>query len=156
MSKTQKYTNARLNAIQALYASELNDIPLEKIVFQFLNGEIGSKIIEEDEKGRETFLPLNETDAELFTKIVREVQKRKDDIDNTILASFSPGWDKDRIELLLQSILRAGIGEFFAQPNLDAPIIINEYTDITRSFYDGPEVRLVNAVLDKFAKVIRS
>ena len=51
MNKTQKYTNARLNAIQALYASELNDIPLEKIVFQFLNGEIGNKIIEEDEFG---------------------------------------------------------------------------------------------------------
>ncbi len=156
MSKTQKFTNARLNAIQALYASELNDTPLEKIVFQFLNGEIGNRIIDEDEQGHETFLPLNETDTELFTKIVREVQKHKTDIDNTILATLSAGWDKERIELLLQSILRAGIGEFFAQPDLDAPIIINEYTDITRSFYDGPEVRLVNAILDKFSKVIRS
>ena len=82
--------------------------------------------------------------------------QNKTDIDNTILATLSPGWDKERIELLLQSILRAGIGEFFAQPDLDAPIIINEYTDITRSFYDGPEVRLVNAILDKFSKVIRS
>lgn len=156
MNKTQKFTNARLNAIQALYAAEMNDIPIEKIVFQFLNGEIGRKIIEENEKGSETFVPLTEMDAELFTKIVKEATNRKADIDTTIDGALSQGWDKDRTELLLTSILRAGIAEFFVNMDLDAPIIINEYTDITRSFYDGPEVRLVNAVLDKFSKVIRS
>jgi N utilization substance protein B len=32
--------------------------------------------------------------------------------------------------------------------------VISEYTDIARSFYEGPEVGLVNAVLDRLAKTL--
>ncbi len=156
MSKTQKYTNARLNAIQALYASEFKDDPIEKTVYDFLNKEVGNKVLLENENGEESFIPITDADAELFTQLVKTVKDKKDQIDEIISNSFSKDWDKDRVELLLQNILRTGIAEFFIHPNLDAPIIINEYVDITRSFYDGPEIRLVNAVLDKFAKVIRS
>ena len=38
---------------------------------------------------------------------------------------------------------------------MSTPIIINEYVDLARSFYDGAEVKIANAVLDKIAKVIR-
>ena len=155
MKKTQPFTNARLNAVQALYASEMNDEPIQNIIFQFLNGQIGTKIIEENEKGQETFVPIDNMDTALFSKIVQEAAKRKQEIKDIVMKSFSEDWDKDRIELLLQCILTAGICEFFVNPELDAPIIINEYVDITRSFYDGPEVKLVNAVLDNFSKKIR-
>ncbi len=156
MSKTQKFTNARLNAIQALYAAEFKDEPIEKTVYDFLNKNVGNKVIIENEKGDETFVAIADADAELFTNLVKTVKDKKEQIDDIILNSFSQDWDKDRTELLLQNILRTGIAEFFIHPDLDSPIIINEYVDITRSFYDGPEVRVVNAVLDKFAKVIRS
>ena len=155
MKKTQPFTNARLNAVQALYAAEMNDEPIQNIIFQFLNGQIGTKIIEENEKGQETFVPIDNMDTALFSKIVQEAAKRKQEIKDIIMQSFSEDWDKDRVELLLQCILMAGICEFFVNPELDAPIIINEYVDITRSFYDGPEVKLVNAVLDNFSKKIR-
>lgn len=156
MRKTQKFTNARLNAIQALYASEFNDIPIEKITHQFLAKDIGRELIFEDEKGNERFVQIVEADGNLFSKLVQTVQNKKTQIDEIILNSFSENWDKERIELLLQNILRTGIAEFYLQPSLDAPIIINEYVDITRAFYDGAEIKLVNAVLDKFSKIIRS
>lgn len=156
MRKTQKFTNARLNAIQALYASEFNDIPIEKITHQFLAKDIGRELIFEDEKGNERFVQIAEADDNLFSKLVQTVQDKKTQIDEIILNSFSENWDKERIELLLQNILRTGIAEFYLQPSLDAPIIINEYVDITRAFYDGAEIKLVNAVLDKFSKIIRS
>ena len=156
MSKTQKFTHARLNAIQALYAAEFKDEPIEKTVYDFLNKGVGHQVIIENEKGDESFVPIADADAQLFTNLVKTVKDKKEQIDEIILNSFSKEWDKDRVELLLQNILRAGIAEFFIHPDLDAPIIINEYVDITRSFYDGPEIRLVNAVLDKFAKVMRS
>ncbi len=156
MRKTQKFTNARLNAIQALYASEFNDIPIEKITHQFLAKDIGRELIFEDEKGNERFVQIVEADGNLFSKLVQTVQNKKTQIDEIILNSFSENWDKERIELLLQNILRTGIAEFYLQPSLEAPIIINEYVDITRAFYDGAEIKLVNAVLDKFSKIIRS
>ena len=147
ISRTQKFTNARLNAIQALYAAEISDTPVNKIIFQFLNGEIGKNIIDENEKGKEEFVVLSD--------MVQEASNRKEDLDKIISTALSEGWQNERVELLLKSILHAGLAEFFVNPTLDSPIIINEYTDIARSFYDGPEVALVNAVLNKFANVIR-
>ena len=154
MSKTQKFTNARLNAIQALYATEFKDEPIEKTVYDFLNKGVGHQVIIENEKGDERFVPIADADAQLFTNLVKTVKDKKEQIDEIILNSFSQDWDKDRTELLLQNILRTGIAEFFIQPDLDAPIIINEYVAITRSFYEGPEVRVVNAVLDKFITIL--
>ena len=156
VSKTQKFTNARLNAVQALYAAEFSDKPITKIIFQFLNGEIGQKLIVENEKGKEEFIPLPDMDHELFAKIVQEAITRKEELDKIIFDAAVAGWENDRLEILLQCILRAGLAEFFVNPNLDAPIIINEYTDIARSFYDGAEIALVNAILNNFAKVIKS
>ena len=155
ISRTQRFTNARLNAIQAIYASEFSDLPVSQIIFQFLNGEIGKSVIDENEKGKEEFVVLPDMDTELFSKIVQGSENRKEDLSKSILAATSEGWKNERVEILLQSILRAAFTEFIINPSLDAPIIINEYTDITRSFYDGAEVALVNAVLNKFANVIR-
>ena len=149
VSKTQKFTNARLNAVQALYAAEFSDKPITKIIFQFLNGEIGEKLIVENERGKEEFVTMPDMDHELFAKIVQEASTRKEELDKIILDAVIAGWENDRLEILLQSILRAGLAEFFVNPGLDAPIIINEYTDITRSFYDGAEIALVNAILNK-------
>lgn len=156
ISKTQKFTNARLNAVQALYAAQLSGMPITKIIFQFLNGEIGKSVIDENEKGKEEFIVLSDMDHELFTQIVQQASDRNEDLDKIIETAIAEGWQNDRLEVLLVSVLKAGLAEFFVNTTLDAPIIINEYTDIARSFYDGPEVGLVNAVLNKFAKVIRS
>ena len=133
-TKTLKFTNARLNWIQALYALEVNDLPMERVIFDFLNGFVGQTLVKENEDGKEEILPLPDMDKELFSKIVQEAYSRKDELDNVIFAALKEGWENDRIEVLLQSILRAGLAEFFVNPNLDAPIIINEYIDITKSF----------------------
>lgn len=156
MIATQKFTNARLNAVQALYAADFSGETIEKTVYQFLRGEIGTRILEEDESGDEHFLPLEQADAVLFSELVKTAADKKEQLDKTIDEALSQDWDKNRIEPLLRLILRVGLAEFFVQPHLDAPIIINEYVDLTRAFYDGPEVQLVNAVLDKFSKVIRT
>jgi 3-dehydroquinate synthase len=51
--------------------------------------------------------------------------------------------------------LRAGMAEFLSDWNTDSPIIINEYVDITQSFYSGTEIKIANGILDRFAKIIR-
>ena len=153
--KTQRFTNARLNAVQAIYSSQITDKPVAQIIFDFIHQNIGHDVLEENDFGEERFVPLADADSELFSKIVQEATNRHIQLDDIIFHSLSDGWDKDRIEILLRSILRAGLAEFFVQPDLDAPIIINEYTDIAASFYDGPEPKLVNAILDKFAKALR-
>ncbi len=151
---TLKYTNARLLAVQALYTHAITDEAWDKIASRFLMGEIGGQIIEEI-AGRENYVDLSAADAKLFTKIVETVKNQEKDLDETIRQSMSENIQYERLEVILKCILMAGMAEFYANPTLDAPIIINEYTDIAKSFYDGSEVKITNAVLDRFAKVVR-
>ncbi|MBQ6854325.1 MAG: hypothetical protein IJO11_02645 [Alphaproteobacteria bacterium] len=158
---TQKYTNARLLAVQAVYTHALLaecEMPTdswEKIVSRFLMGEVGGEVIKDGIAGREEYIPLEAADAKLFTKLTQAVQERETDLDEIIRTNISEKVDYERLELPLKCILKVGLAEFYANPNLDAPIIINEYVDMTRSFFDGPEHKMVNALLDKFSRVIR-
>jgi len=154
-TSTLKYTNARLLAVQAIYMSEFSDENIDRITSRFVLGEVGGQVIVEREKGKEEVIDIQSADLKLFTKIMKEYVDKKESIDETITASLIGEMTIERLEMILKCILRAGIAEFYANPKLDAPIIINEYTDIARSFFDGPEVKMVNAILDRFGKVIK-
>ena len=154
-TSTLKYTNARLLAIQAIYMAEFSDENFDRIISRFVLGEVGGQVIVEREKGKEEVIDIQSADLKLFTKIMKEYVDKKEDIDETIKTALTKEMTLERLELILKCILRAGIAEFYANPKLDAPIIINEYTDIARSFFDGPEVKMVNAILDRFGKVIK-
>lgn len=151
---TLKYTNARLLAVQALYTHMITNEAWDKITSRCLMGEIGGQLIE-DIAGREVYVELSAADAKLFTKIIQVIKERENDLDEVIKNALNGTVQYDRLEMTLKCILMAGMAEFYANPNLDTPIIINEYTDIARSFYEGAEVKITNAVLDRFAKIVR-
>ena len=58
-------------------------------------------------------------------------------------------------EALIYSILICGAAELLAHLDIDAPVIINEYLDVTHAFYDTGESKLVNGVLDAIAGKVR-
>ncbi len=152
---TQKFTNARLMAVQAVYAKELSNEKWEKIMSRFLMGEAGGQVIKDGIAGREEFISLEPADAQLFTNLVSAVKENDENLTNTIKENVSGKVDYDRLEILMKCILKVGLAEFTANPTLDTPIIVNEYTDMTRAFFDGPEVKIVNAMLDRYGKVMR-
>lgn len=151
---TQKYTNARLLAVQALYAHYLTGEKLDRITSRFLLGGLGGKVIDEV-SGRETVVPIEPADAKLFTRLLQEVQEKDSDLDDVIRSNLTEKVDYARLEILVRCILKVGLAEFYVNSKLDAPIIINEYVDLTKSFFDGPEIKLVNGILDKFSRVLR-
>lgn len=152
---TQKYTNARLLAVQAVYAKEFSDESWDKIASRCVLGEMGGQVIQEGIAGRESFVELPPADASLFTKLLKSYEEQEEDINAVIRNNLGEKLDYDRLELLLKCILRVGIAEFYVNPTLDTPIIVNEYVDMTRAFFSGNEARIVNALLDKFSKVMR-
>lgn len=101
-------------------------------------------------------MPIEGADADLFARLMKAAETNADTIERAIRDSLSDTIQYDRLELTVLCILRAGMAEFFANPELDTPIIINEYVDIARSFFEGPETKIINAVLDRFAKIMRS
>ncbi|MDR2902308.1 MAG: hypothetical protein LBU87_04290 [Lactobacillales bacterium] len=149
-----KYSSARLMSVQAVYFQSLTGEDWDKVASRFLMGEIGGSALIETSNGEEKIM-LQPADAPLFTRILRVMKEQGEMVQEVLVSALSDPKLFDQMEPTLKSILKAGIAEFYANANLDAPIILSEYVEITRSFYSGGETKMVNALLDKIAKVVR-
>ena len=154
-NKNQKYTNARLMAVQAVYAHTQSEEDWNKLISRFLMEEMGGSLIDGDGK-KEKVITLEPADKELFSSLVQYVRDNEKQLNEMVEGAFSEKIQRDKVDLTLRAILTVGVAEFFVNENLDAPIIINEYTDIARAFYAGPQIKIVNAILDKLAKVLKN
>lgn len=145
---------ARLAAVQALYQIDATQNAPEQVIKDFLIGRTGGFGMVENENAQESLVHLPEIDSELFINLVRAVQNRGDDIDNMIKSSVSAEWPVERLEMTLRAILRAGIAELLERTDIPPSATITEFVDVAHAFYDGPEPRMVNAVLDKVARAL--
>ena len=136
-------SSARLAAVQALYQIEANGSPAKTVVKEFLDYRI-NEIIDET--------PLEKADADFFSDIVIGTNDRRDEIDELIKSNLSDDWILDRIESVTRAAIRAGIYEIIARVDVPTSVIINEYIDATKAFFDDGTSSFVNGVLDKIAK----
>ena len=65
-------------------------------------------------------------------------------------------WKLERIESVARAVLRAGTYEIIARPDVPTSVIISEYVDVTKAFFDDTKPGFVNGVLDKLAQQIRN
>ena len=73
-------------------------------------------------------------------------------IDPMIHAALPETWPLTRIDLTLRAILRCGVYELLERQDVPARVVINEYMDVARAFFDADEPGLVNGVLDTLAR----
>lgn len=141
-------TNARLASVQILYMYLFLGEPLDKSLERLKEGVWDFRAILEGEK-----LPdggdIIEPDLELVQKIVETYQDNEEHINLVIRNALSDPKIMEKLDLILLCILKSAVAEIIARPQLQAPILINEYTDIAQSFFEGASISLVNAVLDK-------
>lgn len=143
-------TRSRLTAVQVLYQKAQNDSDISEILTQFLNARVGKDI---------EALPQTEDsefDQGFFVKLCKGASSEHADLDEMIEANLSDDWHLDRLDIILKMILRCGLYEILHMPDVPAPVIINEYLEVTKSFFDDKEAHFVNKVLDAVAKVART
>ena len=138
------FTNARLLAVQTIYAHMMGDEDWDKLMSRGLLGELGGKALTE-ENGTEKYVSLPSADAGLYTRVVEAYRQHADDIDTAIKTGLTDKISFDRLDPTFLCILRAGIAEFYTDSETAPAIIINEYVDLTRSFYEGAEFKNANA-----------
>jgi len=148
-------SSARLAAVQALYQIEASQNPPEQVIKDFLIGRVGGLAVTEDaDTAQETTHALTTLDGELFIGLVRAVQTREAEIDDIIKGALSPEWPWERLEMTLRAILRAGVAELLSRSDIPGGATVSEFIDVAHAFYAGAEPRMVNAVLDRIAKVL--
>ena len=144
-------TASRVAAVQALFQSEQAQENPETVIDQFVRHRLG-QIPGGDgyEDGR-----IPDAEVPLFSSIVRAAIRQQNTIDAMVAEALPPDWPLSRIDPVLRALLRASGAELATSGGAPAKVIINEYLDIARGFFSGPEPGLANAVLDRLARLLR-
>lgn len=145
--QANKRGTARLAAVQALYQMDVAGSDINDVIGSFQTFWMGREV-----EG-ETYLPA---DHQFFRDIIQGVMREQQRIDVAVDRILTDDWPLRRIEAVLRAVLRAGAYELFERPDIPARVIIAEYADVADAFVDREEVGMVNAVLDKIAKRIRT
>lgn len=137
---------SRLGAVQALYQMEINADKADIVVEEFLDHRLG-EIIEDDH--------YKEADNVFFADLVKGVESQRAEIDDYISSALSDDWTLDRIEPVARGILQAGTYELMARIDVPTSVVINEYVEVAKAFFDDKKPGFINGVLDKLSKKIR-
>ncbi len=140
-------TVARLAAVQALYQMEIASAGVEAVVREFSDHRFDADL--EGER-------LAEADEAFFAEVVRGVVEHQAAIDRAVARRLASGWRLERLDATLRAILRAGVFELTQRPDVPLEVAIDEYVEIGKSFFEGPEPGVINGVLDGVAKEARA
>lgn len=136
---------ARLAAVQVIYQADLNDQNLNHAMQDFLDHRNGFEF------DGDIFVPA---DPDLLKKIIHGVGDRRQDLQDMVTAQLAKK-DKETTEPILKAILIAAAYEIMAHHDIDAPIIISDYMNVAHAFYEDGAPKMINAILDTFAKSLR-
>jgi transcription antitermination protein NusB len=134
---------ARLAAVQALYQMEVSGVGVEAVVREFRDHRF-----DRDADGIE----LAAVDEVFFATLVKGVVEKQAAIDRAVVNRLSQGWRLDRLDATVRAILRVGAFELLHVPETPREVAINEYVEISKSFFAGPEAGFINAALDAIAR----
>lgn len=134
---------ARLAAVQALYQMDVGRASLEDTLAQFNAFHLGREI-----EG-EQYLPA---DADFFRQIVTGVAQHQLQVDPAVDRALDEGWPMGRVDATLRAILRAATFELLRRRDIPARVVIQEYLDVSRAFFEDDATGLVNAALDSIAR----
>lgn len=137
-SPHEERSAARLAALQALYQLEMTGNAPDEVIQEFIEHRFGRE-------------PENaaEHDEAFFADVVHGVLRHQIEIDRSIARSLASGWTLARIDSILRALLRAGTYELVARRDIPAKVVIDEYVELARDFFEGDEPGFVNAVLDR-------
>lgn len=140
---------ARLAAVQALYQMDIAGLGAEAVIREFHDHRFDRALENGDGP------PLAPADEAWFALVVRGVAQAQGEVDHAIRGRLASNWKLERIDATARAILRAAAFELMA-PEAPVEVVIDEYVEIAKSFFEGPEPGFVNAALDGIAADARA
>ncbi|MFT4254838.1 MAG: transcription antitermination factor NusB [Caulobacter sp.] len=150
MSKRiQPRSVSRLAAVQALYQMEVSGAGVDAVVREFSEHRFDRAV--EDSEGAQ----LAQADETFFADLVKGVVSKQTVIDPAIVRRLASGWKLERLDATARAVLRAGAYELMNRPDVPTEVVIDEYVEIAKSFFEGPEAGFINGALDAIARDAR-
>jgi N utilization substance protein B len=138
---------ARLAAVQALYQMEVTSVGAEAVIREFSDHRF-----DRDVDG----MTLASADETFFADLVRGVVAHQREVDKAIVRRLAQNWRLERVDATVRAILRAGAYELAHRADVPIEVVIDEYVELTKSFFEGPEPGFVNGALDGVARDVRA
>lgn len=141
--KSDRRTSARIAAVQALYQLSATNAAPEAVLDEFRRHRMS-------EAG-----PASTADKALFTEVFRGACSDREALNALIAGAIAEDWALERMDRVLVALLNAGAWELLGRPETPARVVIAEYVDVARVFFDKREPAFVNGLLDKLARQLR-
>ena len=77
-------------------------------------------------------------------------------MDRAVVRRLATGWRLERLDATVRAILRSGAYELSERPDVPTEVVIDEYVELAKSFFEGPEPGFVNGALDGVAQDVRT
>jgi N utilization substance protein B len=129
----------RLLAVQASYQISINELSEENSIDSILKTALLQPGLEELKK---------KPNFNYAKKILSGSINNSDKIDLMIRENLTSSRKFDKLDKLIQAILRLAIYEISFDIKVPKKVIINEYLNISHIFFSGDESKLVNGILD--------
>lgn len=145
-NRIQPRSVARLAAVQALYQMEVSGAGVDAVIREF-----GEHRFDRDVEGEQ----LAAADETFFADLAKGVVANQSKIDQGIVKRLATGWRLERLDATARAVLRAGAFELMYRSDVPTEVVINEYVEIAKSFFEGPESGFINGALDAIARDAR-
>lgn len=146
---------ARLATVQALYQMDVGGSGVEAVVREFRDHRFAAHPEGEGAEAAAADTVLAEADESFFSDLVRGVVADQTEVDRAIVRRLAQGWKLDRLDATVRAILRAGAYELMRRPDVPAEVVIDEYVELSKAFFDPTENGFVNGALDGIARDVR-
>ncbi|CAN7227583.1 transcription antitermination factor NusB [Phenylobacterium sp. LjRoot225] len=137
---------ARLAAVQALYQMEVSSVGAEAVIREFGEHRFDRGVDD---------MTLAGADEPFFADLVRGVVAHQGEVDKAVSKRLAQNWRLERIDATVRAILRAGAYELTHRADVPTEVVIDEYVELAKSFFEGPEPGFVNGALDGVAQDVR-
>jgi N utilization substance protein B len=146
VKQANKRGAARLAAVQALYQMDVAGSGMLETAAEYEAFRLGKEV---------DGALYREADPQWFRAILSGVVENQKLVDPVIHETLTDDWPLSRLDSTLRAILRAGVYEIMKRDDVPVAVIVSEYVDIAKAFYEEEEPKLVNAVLDRIARRLR-
>ena len=141
----KKKSAARLLGVQILFEMEINGKNTKTVIKRLTESYL--KEISE----------LNDdevSDKGYLIKILNGVSLHQEKIDKDIMENLN-NWTLSRIDSVSRAILRSACFEIHECLDVPPKVIINEYVNISKLFFNDKEPNFINGILDSISKIYR-
>lgn len=131
-------TEARILALQAIFQHVFVKEPLSKTRDEFI----------------QYYVKKQDADKKIMVKILDNVTDNQEKYELLIAGQLNEKWTYERLGLVEKSLLIAAVSELSASKT-PVKVVLNEYINISKGFFNPKEVGFINGILDKLAIIIR-